>query len=32
MQYPDVQFKLNPSIGEEARLVHLLAEIALDSL
>jgi len=31
-QHPGVQFKLNPSIGEDARLVHLLAEIALDSL
>ncbi len=31
-QHPGVQFKLNPSIGEDARLVHLIAEIALDSL
>ncbi|MFZ2306778.1 MAG: CbiX/SirB N-terminal domain-containing protein [Rhodoferax sp.] len=32
MEHPDVQFKLNPSIGEDARLVHLIAEMALDSL
>lgn len=31
-EHPDVQFKLNPSIGEDARLVHLIAEMALDSL
>jgi len=30
--HPDVQFNLQPSVGEEARLVHLLAQIALDSL
>ncbi|MBI2750377.1 MAG: CbiX/SirB N-terminal domain-containing protein [Burkholderiales bacterium] len=30
--HPGVRFKLNPSIGEDARLVQLLAEIALDSL
>ncbi len=31
-EHPGVQFKLNPSIGEDARLVHLIAEMALDSL
>lgn len=31
-QHPGVQFKLNPSIGEDPRLVHLIAEMALDSL
>lgn len=31
-QHPGVQFQLNPAVGEETRLVHLLAEIALDSL
>jgi sirohydrochlorin cobaltochelatase len=30
--HPGVRFKLNSSIGEDARLVQLLAEIALDSL
>jgi len=31
-QHPGVRFQLNPSIGEDARLVQLLAEMALDSL
>ncbi len=31
-QHPTVQFKLNPSIGEDPRLVHLIAEMALDNL
>lgn len=30
--HPDVQFNLKPSVGEEARMVDLLAKIALDSL
>ena len=30
--YPGVRFKLTPAIGEEARLVQLLALIALESL
>lgn len=30
--HPGVRFKLNPSIGEDARLVRLLAEIAVDGL
>ena len=29
--HPDVQFALQPAVGEDARLVQLLAEIALDS-
>jgi sirohydrochlorin cobaltochelatase len=29
--YPDVQFALQPAVGEDARLVQLMAEIALDS-
>ncbi len=31
-QHPDMAFTLNPSIGEDARLVQLVAEIALESL
>lgn len=30
--HPDVQFTLNAPVGEDARLVHLLAEIALGNL
>ena len=29
--HPDVQFTLQPAVGEDSRLVHLMAEIALDS-
>jgi len=31
-RHAGVQFKLNPSIGEDTRLVHLIAEMALLSL
>jgi len=31
-QYPQVHFTLNPAVGEEARLIHLLAQIAVESL
>ncbi len=31
-RHPTVSFKLNPAIGEEALMVRLLAQIALDSL
>jgi sirohydrochlorin cobaltochelatase len=31
-QYPDMVFTLNRSIGEDARLVNLIAQMALDSL
>jgi sirohydrochlorin cobaltochelatase len=30
--HPDVHFTLKPAVGEDARLVQLMAEIALDSL
>lgn len=30
--YPDVAFTLNKAVGEEARLVQLLAQIAVESL
>lgn len=30
--HPGVHFTLKPAVGEEPRLVHLLAQIALDSL
>ncbi len=28
--YPTIQFELRPAVGEDARLIHLLAEIALN--
>ena len=31
-QYPQVQFSLQSAVGESPRLVHLLAEIALEGL
>ena len=31
-QHPQVHFTLNPAVGEEDRLVHLLAQIAVESL
>ncbi len=30
-QYPQTQFHLQPAVGEDPRLVHVLAEIALDA-
>ena len=30
--HPNVQFQLNPSVGEESRLLDCLAQIALESL
>ena len=30
--YPDLEFTLAPAVGENTKLVHLLAEIALDTL
>ena len=30
VSHPDVQFTLQPAVGEDARLVHLMARIALD--
>ena len=32
LQYPDLAFTLAPAVGENTKLVHLLAEIALDTL
>lgn len=30
--YPEVQFTLNPAVGEDPRLIQLLAHIAIESL
>lgn len=31
-QYPDTRFTLQPAVGEDTRLVQLMAQIALDAL